>query len=780
MKYMIAVSSLVFAIFIGPVSQAQESGALEEIIVTAQKREQSLQDVPISVSVVTGDVIASRNYSDLQDMTDVVPNAFVAEGGAQDNLFIRGIGSGANIGFEQSVGTFVDGVYFGRGRHSRAQFMDLERIEVLKGPQSILFGNSAVAGAFNITTRKPDTDDWGGYVSALYETEIEGREFEAAFGGPVSDSVGLRIAARKADADGWFRNITKGNSVLQEDATAVRATLTYQPSDSFDLTYKIEHSEYDVDDENIQVDQCPPPAGAPGLACNLLFLGLGGPATLDGTKSSGGAAPPIFPNPPPAAVYDRLPFTETTIDIHTLTLNWELAGGQTVTAITGRVESDDVKGFDPDQGPFALFAVTRNEDYEQTSQEIRLTSATDQTIEYVVGAYYQDGDISFQSDFQQNFFLPPNPAFPAGAVAQGMSRSNFLQEEETLALFASLSWNVSDAVRLSAGLRYTDVEKSADSTFAVFAPDGVSPPSPGSFFLNTVLFGGFPGTLVGNFSDDDLNPEILLEWAASDNVNTYMKYTEGFKSGGFNGDSGSDPALSVDFQFRPETVDSFEIGAKSTLLNGAMFLNIAAFHSEYKDLQAAIFDAATTAFVVTNAGKAETQGIEVEVNWQATEVLRVDASLGILDATYKDFPNGPCTAQQIEGLASGCINGERQDLTGASLTYAPDLSGSLRFAYDRPMGNNLHLSSYLDIKYTDEFFTALDNDSVTAPESHSKLDFGIGLGNQEDTWDVKVLVLNLTDEVTYRFGADMPTSNLSYIYLLEKPRTVALQANYRW
>ncbi len=780
MRIVILICALIVATFVSPVSQAQQAGTLEEIIVTAQKREQSLQEVPISVNVVTGDVIASRNYSDLQDLTDVVPNVFVAEGGAADNLFIRGIGSGPNLGFEQSVGTFVDGVYFGRGRHSRAQFMDLERVEVLKGPQSILFGNSTIAGAFNITTRRPDMEEWGGFVSALYESEVEGREIEAAFGGPLSDTVGLRIAARTADVDGWFRNVTQGNTVLQEDATAVRLTLTAQLSESFDLAYKFEHSEYDVKDDNIQVDQCPPAAGPPGLACILLSLGTGMPATLDGTKSSGGAAPPIFPNPPPPAVYDRLPFTDSTIDVHTLTLNWELAGGQILTAITGRIETDDVKGFDPDQGPFALFAVTRNEEYEQTSQEIRLTSAADQNIEYVVGAYYQDATLTFQSEFHQNFFLPPNPFFPMGAIAQGMARSNFAQDESTLALFARVTWNLSDAVRLSGGLRYTDVEKTGDSTHGFFDADGVSPPSPGTAFLNGVIFGGVPGNIRDSFSDDDLNPEIVLEWAVSENVNTYVKYAEGFKSGGYNGDFSSNPALAIDFRFRPEFVDSFEIGAKTTLLDGAMYFNVAAFRSEYEDLQAAIFDAATTQFLVTNAGKAITQGLEVEVNWQATHNLRVDASLGFLDATYDDFPNGPCTASQLEGLATGCINGERQDLTGAPLNYAPDVSGSLRFAYDRPMGNSLRLSSYLDIKYTDEFFTALDNEPVLAPDSHSKLDFGIGLGDQDDTWDVGVLVHNVTDEKTFRAGGDMPTSNLSYIFLLEKPRTVAIQGNYRW
>ena len=326
----------------------------------------------------------------------------------------------------------------------------------------------------------------------------------------------------------------------------------------------------------------------------------------------------------------------------------------------------------------------------------------------------------------------------------------------------------------------TDVEKTGDSTHAFFDNDGVSPPSPGTAFLNGVIFGGIPGNVRDTFSDDDLTPELIVEWSPSETVNAYAKFAQGFKSGGYNGDFSSDPALAIDFRFRSETVDSFEVGVKSTLLDGAMYFNVAAFRSEYEDLQAAIFDAATTQFLVTNAGEAITQGLEVELNWQATESLRVDASLGFLNAEYDDFPNGPCTAEQLEGLASGCINGERQDLTGQPLNYAPDLSGSLRFSYDRPLGNALRLSSFLDVKYMDEFFTALDNEPNLVPDAHAKLDFGIAIGDQDDTWDIGLLALNLTDEETFRAGGDMPTSNLSYIFLLDKPRTFAIRATYRW
>ena len=212
---------------------AQEAPPAEEtaseygdIVVTAQKRAQSLRDVPISIQVVTGESLRERDLNDLPNLTESLPAVKITDNGVATYLYIRGVGSGENSGFEQSVGTFIDGIYVGRGRTSRQQQLDLERIEVLRGPQSIFFGNSAIAGAFNVTTASPGSS-WEGYVNASYEFELEGRELEAAAGGPLSDTIGIRIAGRYAKSDGWVTNIVDDSTAPATESWAFRATLAF-------------------------------------------------------------------------------------------------------------------------------------------------------------------------------------------------------------------------------------------------------------------------------------------------------------------------------------------------------------------------------------------------------------------------------------------------------------------------------------------------------------------------------------------------------------------------
>lgn len=198
-------------------SETASTRTLDVVTVTATKREESLQDVPIAVSVLGGDNLAANAISTLEDATALIPNVTVAEGGVADSIFVRGIGSGVNLGFEQSVGTFIDGVYYGRSRSSRNPFFDLERVEVLKGPQSTLFGKNTIAGAFNITSRRP-TDSFEGRILTSYEPEFDGRALEAIVSGPLADGVSVRVGGRYYETDGYIENtFTGANDPTRED-----------------------------------------------------------------------------------------------------------------------------------------------------------------------------------------------------------------------------------------------------------------------------------------------------------------------------------------------------------------------------------------------------------------------------------------------------------------------------------------------------------------------------------------------------------------------------------
>jgi outer membrane receptor protein involved in Fe transport len=216
-------------------SRTNESRSLEEVVVTAQKREQSLQDVPISILVTTGEALEKQNLARLEDLTQQMPNVHVSRGTIADQLTIRGVGSGLNGGFEQSVGTYVDGVYHGRGHASQSSFVDVERLEVLRGPQSIYFGNNAIGGAFSVATRKPG-DSWETQTKASYETEARESTIEVGTGGPVSDTLGLRVAARYSDMDGFLKNAGTGQRNPGIEDKFVRATLMWEPGDLWKTT----------------------------------------------------------------------------------------------------------------------------------------------------------------------------------------------------------------------------------------------------------------------------------------------------------------------------------------------------------------------------------------------------------------------------------------------------------------------------------------------------------------------------------------------------------------
>lgn len=240
--YLTAIS--LSLVIIAPV-QSQDL-ALEEIIVTATKRAEGLQEVPISISVMSGEDIDAKGLTKMEDLSAYMPNVHVAEASGGTQLFIRGIGSGVNYGFEQSVGTFVDGVYFGRGRSARGKFLDLERVEVLKGPQSTLFGKNTIAGAINITTAQP-TDEFEGYVSAGYTTELEAKTLTTVISGPISDTIRGRLAIRSYEDEGYVKNLTEsGVDGPQNDSLYVRGTLTFDLNEDWAATLKAEHGKYDI------------------------------------------------------------------------------------------------------------------------------------------------------------------------------------------------------------------------------------------------------------------------------------------------------------------------------------------------------------------------------------------------------------------------------------------------------------------------------------------------------------------------------------------------------
>ena len=342
------------------VSHVAAQAVMEEILITAQKREQSLQEVPISVSTVSGNALQAQNLGEMEAMSAQLPNIHISESAIGDKLFIRGIGSGINPGFEQSVGTFIDGVYYGRSLQTRSQFLDIERIEVLRGPQSTFFGNNAIAGALNITTRRP-TDELSGYVNTFYEFEHNERHYEGAIGGALSDTLSARVSGLVSGLDGWVDNLNTGQSEGEERNRALRGSFLFTPNETFDALWKVEGGSFEVLGRNLQTLDCPPttgPAGTCAVTAAPVLAAFGPafatplfpnfdddfdmntqyngpvPARFTQAVNTLGAGEARLPIPAPVDALSQRDLGDLQNINTTLTLNWHLAA-HTLTAVSG-------------------------------------------------------------------------------------------------------------------------------------------------------------------------------------------------------------------------------------------------------------------------------------------------------------------------------------------------------------------------------------------------------------------------------------------------------------
>ncbi|MEY4641693.1 MAG: hypothetical protein RLZZ227_1687 [Pseudomonadota bacterium] len=836
---------LVAAICAASTASGAYAQAVEEIVVTAQKREQNLQDVPISVNAVSGQALQQQNLVELETLSVQLPNIHISESGIGDKLFIRGIGSGINAGFEQSVGTFIDGVYYGRSLQTRSQFLDIERVEVLRGPQSTYFGNNSIAGALNITTRRA-AGEFNGYVNSFYEFENNERHYEAGVGGSLSDSFAVRLSGLSSGHDGWVKNLNTGKTEGEERNRALRLTMAFTPNDIFDATLKLEGGSFEVLGRNLQTIDCPPTTGAQGTCAiatqRVLPAALGPlgaplypnfddafdkytqyngpiPAQFTSVVNAVGAAEAGRAIPAPADMLSQRDLGDLGNSNVTLTLNWKL-DAHTLTAVSGfsRYEFDFRQP--TDFVPLPLAGAEQLEEFEQFSQELRLTSATGGRIEYMTGVYVHTSELGVNEDIY--LYLPPPYFQPASTyftdACRAPARANdptcrlpatiaglnsvHEQQEDSWAGFGSVTWNISDTLRATLGARYTEVDKSLDrrQTIVDRAP-GVTVPCPPTAAAALGCIAGAPLLVTGNNPPrgrafgwkqgllaldrgaDEVTPSLSVQWDVLDDAMLYASYTEGFKAGGF--DQRNLFLNATTGQFEPESVDGYELGLKSRLLDGAMVFNAALFRSEYDNLQVSTFDGVVN-FLVNNAASARSQGIETDVRWAVTDNLVLGGSLALLDAQWDDYRDAQCTALDLArapnaNCAVSPVTGFLvQDLSGDDLLMSPDWSGNLSADYSWPLSGGLRVQTQLLVYFQDARFLAADNDPATLQERFTKVNLRVALASDQG-WELALVGRNLSDKLTSPHAEDLPLrSTNSFFRLTDRPRTLALQAQYNW
>ncbi|MCB1663372.1 MAG: TonB-dependent receptor [Pseudomonadales bacterium] len=463
-----AVLAITIFVTTGTINAAE----LEEIIVTAQKRAESLQDVPISVTTLAGVKMQQAGINKIEDLQQFVPNLQMTETGISTQVYIRGIGTGNSQGFEQSVGQYIDGIYYGRQQLIRAPFLDLERVEVLRGPQSILFGKNSIAGALNMTSAKP-TEELSGYIQLNYESEYSTREALVAVSGALTDTVKGRLAIRSYDTDGYVENTFLNSDEPERDDLAIRGILQWDVTDDLDMTLKLERDTFDTTGRQIEIIRDDPAlAGSPipGANYNVILGLLGHPGAiteskLDFERQAGG--------------FGVKESSDNELENLTLTINYNL-GKNTLTSVTGFVSYEFLELCDCDYVAAPVFSVVLDEEYDQFSQEFRLTSPGGENIDWVAGVFFQTSEL----DFADRIVIPSNSVLglvSGGALAPIRSTQvarDFSSDSDLWAVFGQLTWNIQDNLRLTLGARFTSEEKDGSRKVSVIDTATGTPSNP--------------------------------------------------------------------------------------------------------------------------------------------------------------------------------------------------------------------------------------------------------------------------------------------------------------
>ncbi|MBV7317407.1 TonB-dependent receptor [Shewanella sp. NIFS-20-20] len=758
---------------------------LEVIEVTAQKRVESLQDVPVSITTINGDMLQSNNISQMEEMSAYVPNFAVTKSGQGYNIYMRGLGSGPNQGFEQTVGTYVDGIYRGRGVLMRSAFVDLAMVEVLRGPQSILFGMNTTAGALNLTTNNPN-DYFEAGIATSYFTEGDKVDVEGFISGPLTDTLNARLVTKYENDQGYIYNASTDDTMPARESLVTRLTLDWQPTDDFNANLKIQHDQDSVHGRPLIVVAEPALIAAQAPILDQLGYYQLGYETARTQPALG-----------------EKEQEDASVDFVTLNLSYGM-DNHDLSATTGW-QSYDLDG-SKDQDSTArvlMYSPEFSESYQQFSQEIRLASNLSGPLNYIAGAFYQTSDLRYQEN---------SAVYPL----QVRGLRDYGSDSRLWAVFAQMDYALTDKFSASLGLRYTDEHKQGFKQMSLVDPvTGVAvdqlalikPPALAAT-LNQLGIPGLPGPayvamlgsslpyldplLLGQASqniqnplfgtiephniraerdDSHVTPSVTLSYDLGDSM-VYATVATGVKAGGFDARSN----LAANFEFDPEEVIAYEVGSKLSLANGIAELNIAAFVMKFDDLQTSVFDG-QVGFMVENAGQATSQGVELDGRWLITEDLTLTGSLGLMDFNWDSFAGAKCFTSTVLIPDNIEPNGRTCDLTGDTNILAPEVSASLNVDYIRYIFGDLQWRTSLDVNYQSEVFTSTDLNPLTKQGAYAKINARTAISSDAG-WEVALVAKNLTDELTSNFAFDTPFSTGVYSQMIEPGRSVGLQLRY--
>lgn len=798
----------------------------DEIIVTATRRAESIQDVPIAVTAIQPAQLEEQGVVNIQNLTSVAPSFSTSNAQTSSGtvvLRIRGVGTTSNnIGFESAVGVFIDGAYQSRPGVALGEFVDVERVEVLRGPQGTLFGRNTSAGALNITNAAPDLDEVGGFVNATYGNYAH-TSLQGAVNIPlVEGKVAARLTGAIRNRDGYVkvydRNGTKLGTSNGIDQHMIRAQIGWEGDSGIEGRVIADYSKSTAECcSAIEVLRSPVETGG-------LFAAVGlGPR--GGMVAPNVAVSSTDTNAMQAAVDDRisssnqLPNPEAKQIGISAEVKYPLSDNTDLIYIGSYRDYNAKNAYDSAFSGLDIFNVVAGgpgTEIKTMTHELRAQGdAMDGALSWLVGAYYSDEDISQQANFELGadygeligalLFAPTGGAFGAnpltvlsgGVDPDVVSTSNlYTQDSKSWSIFTHNVFDVTDQLSVTVGLRYSDESKDGGFNQVsnnnplctnLLANLGGIPASLVPTIIGTGCFAftapadlpqsavlPLPRSFNSTFEDDELIYTGKLSYEINPDATVYGGFTHGYKSGGFNLDSTAaipNPTTGVsDPRFLSEIVDAYEVGLKSKLLDGRVTFNVAAFMEKFENFQVLEFTGAQ--FVTFNVPKAETKGIEIEAAGQLTDNLSFNGGLTLLEAKYPDDCAGTDTRVNVTSLC------------GNTLTNAPKTVGILGAKYDGSLTDNLDFFLSGQVRYEGDRRTSTQAVilATQAPnpfdvqEATFKINARAGLTDADALWALELWATNLTNEITRGVTFNTVLRSGSRSAFVQEPRMYGITA----
>lgn len=737
-----SVSLAMATLMASSVMAAESDFELEKITVTASKRVENLQDVASAVTALSADDLVNSQITRTEDLVNLSPSLTFQSGGSDNasSFNIRGIGTQSfSSGVEPSIATVIDGVIMGRSGMAFNELLDVQRVEVLRGPQGMLFGKNASGGVVQIITNDPgDSFEAAINTKAMLSGTDEYR-VSGMISVPVTDTLGFRVAAFTTERDDHIYNVLTDRNVNGSNNSGARIKIKWQPTDDLSVKWSSDFSE--------RSGECCQPQARTATANEAYFLGE---LSASEDNKSINVAGELY--------------NESESSGHSLEANWEL-GEYTLTSISAYRDYSSKSNQDVDGTPVTLLDINAGESTQnQTTQELRLTSPQDQTLTYVAGLYYfkQSMNREFQRVYHDLFgvFVPTFPGLKFG------SHYEATVESTSYAAFGQFEVNISDTFRLLGGARYTnedlDFEFEREQAADVYAP----------IVANQALY-------QDATEDTDWSFKVGAQWDLNKDVMSYVTLTEGYKGPAFNVifEMTSDTTLPV----APETSKAFEVGLKSRLFNNHLVLNTALFQSSYDNFQAQAQDASSAAFTLLNAGEVRTQGIELDFQARPTEDMMISGGFAYIDAEIVDFKGGPCSPRQVAADENSCA-GNSQDLSGKDLPFSPKVKFNLSLEYFMPVGEDHELVPRATYRWQGDELFSMDQDAEKSQDAYGVLDISVRLESLDQPYSVTLFVNNALDEnyVDAIVHNNIWAGSYDHYYSPKSERTVGIDFRYTW